>query len=302
MNRLVCWIVISNVLVACNDDVGLRKKDSFNSGTIHISADESFKPAIDAQVAVYEASFPETNIIVHYKTEAECLRDFIVDSIRMIITTRGFNEGERQAMIDSGGVGPTAATVAKDAIAVIVHPQRTDSFFTLQQIKDLVSGKGKENLIPVFDGLRATSTVRFMLDSVLRGGKLGANVVAAESSKGVIDYVAQTPNAIGFVGVSWVGNRDDTAQLSFLKKIKIARLESTDSAGAYVLPVQYLIYTDTYPMVRHLVYVLKENHLGLGTAFGNFLQSERGQLVFRRSYLQPLLRPFYIRQAELREE
>lgn len=277
-------------------------RDSFDRGTIHISCDESFRPVMDAQVAVYMSDFPEANIIVHYKPEAECLRDLLVDSIRMVIATRGYTEDERQAMIDSLGVGPEMKTVAHDAIAVVVHPGAADSFFTMEEIRGMLTGKNKGNVIPVFDGVRATSTVRFMLDSVLKGANLDTTVTAAKSSQGVIDYVAATPSAVGFLGVGWVGNREDTAQQSFLRKVRVARIESTDSANAFVKPVQYLIYTRSYPMVRDLVYVLKEKQLGLGKAFANFLKSERGQLIFRRAYLQPAIRPFYVRRAELREE
>ena len=285
----------------CSNRSAEKKIDKFDNGTIYISCDESFKPVIDAEVEVYQASYPDAHIIVQYKPEADCLRDFGVDSIRMIIATRGFSEKERQFMIDSLKVGPVQATVAHDAIAVIVHPEAKDSFFTMNRIRDLVSGNLKENLIPVFDGLKATSTVRFMIDSVLKGNNLGKNVVAAQSSEGVVDYVSKTPNAVGFIGVSWVGNKEDTSQQSFLKKIRLARLESTDSANAYVLPVQYLIYTKSYPMVRDLVYVLREQQYGLGGAFANFLKSDRGQLIFRRAYLQPAKKPFYVRRAELKD-
>jgi phosphate transport system substrate-binding protein len=276
--------------------------DTFKKGTIHISCDESFKPVIDALVQVYMYDYPDANIIVHYKPEAECLRDFFNDTIRMVIATRGFTPPERAKILDSIQIGAEKQTVARDAIAVIVHPSSPDSFFTVQQIRDLVTGKHKKNLIPVFDGLSATSTVRFMLDSVLQGQDLGSNVVAAQSSEGVIDYVARTPNAVGFLGVSWVGNKEDTAQRSFLRRVRIARLESTDSANAYVQPVQYLIYTNSYPLIRDLVYVLKEHHQGLGKGFASFLRSERGQLIFRRAYLHPAIRPFYVRKAELEEE
>lgn len=302
------WFGKSYLLLAffalggCGEKTEAEAPDNYHKGTVHISCDESFRPVIDAQVEVYQNSFPDTKIIVHYKPEADCLRDMAVDSIRMIIATRGFSEAERAFMLDSLKVQPTSSAIAKDAIAVIVHPSNADSFFTMNRIRDLVSGKLKEKLIPVFDGTRATSTVRFMLDSVLRGASLGPNVVAAQSSQGVVDYVASTPNAVGFLGVSWVGNREDTLQRSFLRKVRIARIESTDSVGGFVQPVQYLIYTKTYPMVRDLVYVLKEKHLGLGTAFANFLKSSRGQLVFRRAYLQPVIYGFYIRDAELREE
>lgn len=270
-----------------------------DSGTLYISCDESFKPAVDAQIQVYTFLYPKANIIVRYKPEADCLRDMLNDSVQLVIATRGASVREAALISDSLGLEAKSLTVAYDAIAVIVHPQAKDSFFTLQNIRDLVSGKSKSGLIPVMDGVKATSTVRFMLDSVLKSGTLGSNVTAAQNSVEVIDYVARTPSAVGFIGAEWIGNTDDTAQLSFLKKIKVARLESTDSAGGFVLPVQYLIYTKTYPFIRDLVYVLKERETGVGRGFANFMQDDKGQLIFRRSYLFPALRPFYTRDAKL---
>jgi phosphate transport system substrate-binding protein len=304
MMRIFSWNCLLVLLAgvfgwSCkNDDNG--PEDKYNKGTIYISCDESFKPVIDAQIQVYLADKPDAKIIVQYKPEAECLKDFFNDTIRMVIATRGFTAGEQNKMIDSIKNGGEKLTVARDAIAVIVHPGNPESDFSMAEIRDMIQGKHKKNLIPVFDGLRATSTVRFMLDSVLRDENLGSNVVAAQNSLGVIDYVSKTPNAVGFIGVSWVGSQVDTARQT-VGNVKIARLLSTDSANAYVLPVQYLIYTKSYPMIRDLVYVLKEQHYGLGKGFANFLKSERGQLVFRRAYLQPAIRPFYIRNAELEE-
>ena len=61
--------------------------DTTNSGTIHISVDESFKPVIDSQIQVFEALYPNAKIIADYKPEAECFKDLIKDSTRMIIVT-----------------------------------------------------------------------------------------------------------------------------------------------------------------------------------------------------------------------
>ena len=285
-----------------NDTDGSSRTDRFDSGVLHISCDESFKPVIDAQIQVYQAQYPNARIIAHYKPEAECIDDLTQDSARMVIMTRGLSKGEEQFLEDSFKIDVKSLTVAFDAIAVIVHPEGTDSLFTMAEIRELVAGKSNKNLIPVFDGLNATSTVRFMLDSVIRGQSLGKNVVAAESSLGVIDYVSKTKNAVGFLGVSWIGNWDDSTQVSHLKKVQLARLESTDSAGTFVLPVQYLIYTKTYPLIRDLVYVLKEKHTGLAHGFANFLRTDRGQLLFRRSFLFPAVRTFYIRDAELEKD
>lgn len=295
------WIILMVTVLGCKTDDQKKAElpDMFDRGTIHISCDESFKPVIDEEVKVYEALYPNIKIIVHYQPEAECLKDFAVDSIRMIIATRGFLESEKNLMVDSLHVAPDKLTVARDLVAVIVNPAAKDSFFTMTEIKDLLTGKSKKDLIPVFDGARATSTVRFMLDSVLKGQSFGKNVQAAKSSVEVVDYVSKTPNAIGFVGYSWVGNEEDTSQVSYMKRVRTAYVESKDSAGFYIKPSQYFIYTNSYPMVRDLVYTLKERHQGLGHGFAHFLYTMQGQLIFRRAYLMPVILPNYVRDAEL---
>ncbi len=298
-----CTLIIIAIGLSCKsyDDQRKELKDTKDRGTITISADESFKPIIDAQVKVYEANHPGTKINVQYKPEAECLMDFTVDSIRMVIATRGFTASEEQYMVDSLRVGPAKLIVAHDAVAVIVNPASEDSLYSMEEIRNILTGRHNKELIPVFDGVKATSTVRFIVDSILKDEPLTPKAVAARSSEGVIDYVSKTPGTIGFIGVSWIGNRQDSTQLSFMQKVKMVHLESTDKPGQYVLPYQANIYMRRYPMVRDLVYNLKENHRGLGRGFANFLSGEIGQLVFKRAYLVPARKNFIVRPATLRE-
>ena len=296
----LCFFLFFGIIACNNKEKNAGQANRFDKGTIYISCDESFKPVIDEEVRVYEGLYPETKIVVQYKPEAQCLKDIFVDSVKMVIATRGYSEVEKKWIADSIHVGVDNLVIARDLIAVIVHPSNKDSFFSMKEIKNLLTGNSKENLIPVLDGTTATSTVRFMLDSVLKGKRLGSNVMAAQNSTGVIDYVSKTPNAVGFVGFSWIGNEDDTSQLSYRKKVRMAYVESTDSAGGYVLPSQYFIYTKSYPMVRDLVYTLKEKNIGLAHAFAHFLYTMQGQLIFRRAYLMPVILPNYLRDAEMR--
>ncbi len=270
-------------------------------GTINVSADESFRPVIDELVAVYESNNPATNIRVTYKPEADCLRDIFNDSVRVVIATRGYNKAEEKFIIDSLRLQPAQLVVARDAVAVIVNPASPDTLFSMPDVKEILTGGFKKNLIPVFDGVQATSTVRYIVDSILKGNSLTKSAVAATSSEGVIDYVSKTPNAVGFIGVSWIGNKEDSSQISFLQKVKIARLESIDTAGLYVHPVQTNIYLQTYPMVRDLVYIRKEKHLGLGKGFTDFLTEQIGQLIFKRAYLVPARNNFISRPVRLRD-
>lgn len=283
---LLCAVLGFGLLVACSSGAG-GHTESLTSGTIHISVDESFKPVIDSHIKVFQNLNPDAKIIVHYKPEAECLRDLNEDSIRMVIVTRGLSEEEEKTLSDRLEFTPRQGIMAYDAIAVIVNNKSKDTLFTMQDIRSMVKGTSGYQYKVVLDGTSATSTVRFVIDSLLRGQPMGSNVMAAKSSEGVIDYVSNNTDAIGLIGVSWIGNKDDTTQLSFLKKVKIAELECVGCNGTYVVPVQYNIAYRRYPMIRPLHYILKENFDGLGSGFTNFLIYERGQKIFNRAYLLP---------------
>jgi len=275
--------------------------DTTTSGLIHISVDESFKPVIDSQIKVFESQNPAAKIMVHYKPEAECLRDLNVDSIRMVIVTRGLNETEEKTLATKLSFKPIYGPIAYDAIAVIVNTQVRDSLFTMQDIRSLVKGTSGYKYKVLLDGTTATSTVRYVVDSLLRGAPMSKDVVAASSSEGVIDYISKNTDAIGLVGVSWIGNKDDTTQLSFLKKVKIAKVECNKCDGSYVDPVQYNIAAHRYPMVRPLYYILKENYNGLGNGFVNFLIYEKGQKIFNRAYLLPARMSFEVREMSINQ-
>lgn len=268
-------------------------------GTIQISVDESFRPVIDSEIKVFESSFPDVKIIPHYKPEAECLRDLTTDSTRMVIVTRPLNKPEEQFYIDSFHVDPTQGPLAYDAIAVIVNNTSKDSIFEIKDLQNMLNGTDKQHQ-PVMDGLSATSTVRYAVDSILKGQPLGKNVMAARSSEAVINYVAGNPQAVGYIGVSWIGDRDDPQQLGFLKKVNIAAIRCTSCLGqTYVKPYQANIALRRYPLVRTLYYILKENYSGVGNNFVNFLQFERGQLIFSKAYLWPAKMTFQVRDTQL---
>jgi len=278
-----------------------KPTDTLYSGKILISVDESFKPVMDEFVKVYQSNYPGSEIEIRYKPEAECLKDFFVDSVRIVVATRGYTPGERSHIVDSFKVIPKKMIVARDAVAVIVHPDAQESLFTMQEIEQILTGTYKKKLIPVFDGLKATSTVRYIMDSVLKGKPLWPGTKGADSSEAVIDYVSKHKDAVGFIGVSWVADKDDSLQIGFLKKIKIAQLESLDKKNSYILPVQANIYYRRYPMVRDLIYTIKENHQGLGKGFVGFMVGEKGQLLFKQSYLMPAQLRLGIRRIRVYE-
>lgn len=298
---LYCSLCIGLFLVSCGSNNGkVDNRDTPEKGSISISVDESFKPVIEEQLKVYHASFPKSSIKVSYKSEAACFRDLQSDSTRMILVAKGLDEKEAEYYQSLISFKPQYGVLAYDAIAVIVNRSAKDSVFTMAQIKDILSGKNR--MTAVMDGKNATSTVRFLQDSVLKGKPFGTNVVAAENSEKVVDIVSGNPAVIGFVGLSWVGDMYDTNQQAQRKKIRLARLECVAclETGLFASPSQATITFGEYPLARPLYYILKENALGLGTGFMNFLSLERGQLIFRRAFLAPAKMGFNLRRGNIK--
>lgn len=302
---ILCLTMLFILAHSCNPQKNEKLDyDTPTSGTIHVSIDESFRPVMEEQIEMYEASYPGTRIIAHYKPEAECLRDLFKDtSNRMVIITRGLTDKEERFFNDSLNYTPAWNAMATDAVAVIVHTESTDTLFSLARLRDQLLGKINRHQLMVFDGLNATSTVRFITDSVLKGEKFDTSVVkAAKTSKEVIDYISSHKNAIGLIGINWIGNPENPEQVEQLKKVKIGYVECIICEDTpYVKPMQESILSKRYPLVRGLYYINKENYLGLGTGFINFLKYERGQLIFRRAYLGPVM-PFGIRNVKLNDK
>jgi len=289
------------LLFACKNQKVADDRDTPNKGTIYISVDESFKPVIEEQIKIHHSSFPETKIIASYKPEVECLRDLQKDSTRMIIIARGLFKNETAFFESNLGYQPQFAIMAYDAVAVIVNQASKDSIFTMADLKNILTGKSKR--IAVMDGKNATSTVRFLQDSILRGASFGANVVASKNSADVIDIVSKNENVVGFVGLSWVGDSYDSQQQQNLKKIRLALVECVRCVekGYFAKPSQASIAYAQYPLPRPMYYILKENAPGLGTGFMNFLSLERGQLIFKRALLVPAKMNFNKRSGKIKD-
>ena len=297
--------LVAVITLSCTRKKQIAVTDTPVSGFIDISVDESFKPVIDEQIKMFEASYAGAKINVHYKPEAECLKDLLKDSAtRLIIVTRGLNGKEERYFEDSMNYVPRWDKIATDAIAVVVNAKNTDTIFTLKRLQDQLSGRLGNKQPIVFDGLSATSTVRFAIDSILKGKSFDTSVVkAVTNSKAVLNYIASDENAIGLVGISWIGNPEDTAQVNMLKKVKMAYVKcDICSDSPYVKPSQLSILTKRYPLVRGLYYILKENYSGLGAGFVDFMQFERGQLIFKRAYLGSAKIGFAIRSVKINEK
>jgi phosphate transport system substrate-binding protein len=294
--RTILLLAVASIFIASCGDEAKGPTDTLSSGNISISVDETFKPIIEEELKVFDSSYPEANIKTSYKPEAECIKDFLNDTTRLILVTRDLSADEKKFLADKKIV-PTSLAVAKDAVAVILNNNAPDSLFSVGQIKSILTGKFDRKYTVVFDN-QGSSTLRYIQDSLLKGAPLGTNVFAAKGNDSVIDYVSKNPEAIGFVGVSYVSDYSDPEGLAFISRVKVASIFN-DKLGKSYKPYQAYIAPNWYPLTRKLFYINKETYPGLGTGFANFLARDRGQLIFKQSRLFPLRSDVIFREASV---
>lgn len=288
--------VIIALLLSCNRG-GKQPTDTPTTGTIRISVDQTYEPLIEAEIKVFESLYPKARVIADYKPEAECFKDLLNDSVRMVIVTRDFNEQEKQYFKELK-ISPHSMLLAWDALALITNPANPDSIFTMEQVRNIMDGTDKErNWQLVFDH-ENSSTVRYIRDSINKGKPLPPNTMAAKTNPEVVNYVSKNKNALGVIGVNWISDPNDSTTIEFTSQVTVAKVRA-DYGSEFVKPYQAYIATGAYPLKRGCFFCLREPYRGLGTGFATFLASYEGQLIIKNFRLFPARINAVFREAKI---
>lgn len=299
-------IVLLAALSACRSKSKEGPTDTYSSGVIAIAADESFEPIVQEEIDVFESLYPLAGIVPRYTTEVEAINLLLKDSVRLAIATRTLTEEEMNSF-HSRKFYPREIKLATDALALIVNRANPDSLLSVRDFRRILTGEAKnwkqvnprsglKDILVVFDN-KNSSTVRFAMDSVCGGKPLATeNVSALNTNQQVIDFVAENPEAIGVIGVNWLGNRGDTTNLSFKEEIRVMAVSAEDVAtpeNSYK-PYQAYLYYGNYPLARPIYAILNDPRNGLPWGFTSFMTSDKGQWIILKSGLVPATQPVRI--------
>ena len=278
--------------------------DTPTSGEAMIVCDECFAPIIEEEIAVFTGLNMEAFITPVYTSEAEAFKLFLEDSIRTLITTRELTLAEKE-YIKSMKLTPRSQKIAIDGIALIIHPDNKDSLISLSTIQKIILGEYKDwndfaqtksatprPLTVVFDNPNS-STVRFIRDSICKGQAMSNELVAADSNRAVIDYIASHPDAIGIIGVNWISNIKDTNQLNFINTIQTMAVSREDipTYGNSYKPYPAYFANGDYPLTREVYIHLTDVRGGLPAGFVAFIAGDSGQRIILKAGLVPATRP-----------
>lgn len=289
------------IWASCSDKPKNGRTDTVSSGAINFASDESFSPIIDEEIQVFQSANPNAKLTPIYTNEIDAVNLLLNDSLQLVITSRDFTKKELD-FLKSKNYLPQSIPLAYDGLALIVNNENTDSCMSVKDVKrilngevskwsDIYPGSKRGDILVCFDN-KQSSTVHFCVDSLLGGKPINSpNIMAAKTSKEVIDYVEETPNAIGIIGSNWLNDKRDTTNVTFNKNIRVMAISRLDKATGFnsFKPYQYYLYDGRYPLIRTVYALLNDPFRGLPMGFAHFLSSYKGQLIIKKSGMLPYM-------------
>jgi phosphate transport system substrate-binding protein len=169
--------------------------------------------------------------------------------------------------------------VANDGIAIIVNPSNTIPHLTLDQVKNIYTGKitkwseisgadvpNTNNQI-VLIGRDSSSGTRSYFDETILAKVTPAKTMLEQNSNGAVaQSVAQTPGAIGYVSIGYLS--------SDVKAVPIWY-----NADKIISPSEETVKDGTYPISRSLYMITNGEPTGLAKEYLDYILSADGQKV-----------------------
>jgi len=317
MKKNVSYILVGltiAALLSCNSkDKRGGRNDTQTSGTISFYADESFSPIIEEEVKEFEFKYPKAKLKPIYTDEITGLQKIKDLKTCLLITSRGLKDREI-AYLKTKRQLPEVFPIGYDGIAFIVNKANNDTCISVKDIKRILSGEIKQwsqiypnskrgNIEVVFDN-KQSATLSYVVDSILDGKPINSpNIVAAKTSKDVIDYIDKTPNAIGVIGSNWLNDKRDTTNTTFKKNIHVMSVSQRDKANEMNSwkPYQAYLLDGRYPFVRTLYCIVVDPQKALPWSFANYISSPTGQLILFKAGLLPYRGDINIRTVNIKK-
>jgi len=206
-----------------------------------------------AWAEAYMAARPQVRISVTGGGSGTGIAAMINGTVDIANASRAMKDVEKEAARENG-YEPVELTVARDAIAVVVHPDNPVDHLSLQQISDMYTRRvtnwrevgGDDRPIVLLSRESNSGTYVYFLENVIRQGDKKSDLLFSPdtllmpSSEGISTEIRQNVNAIGYDGLGYV--TDDQ------KMVAVA----ADPEGPFILPSVASVNDGSYPIARPL--------------------------------------------------
>ncbi len=301
LNYAFLGLLLTGFAIASCDNSDKRggRTDTPTSGEISFAADESFSPVIGELIDQFQFKYPKAKLNPIYTNENDGFNLIKEMKTCLFFTSRPLKDSE-VAYLKTKKQLPSVFPIGYDGLAIIVNPNNNDTCISVKDFKRILQGEvTKWNEVyknsklgdfeVVFDN-NQSATLHYVVDSILDGKPIdNPHITAAKTSADVIDYVHDTPNAIGVIGSNWLNDKRDSTNLTFIKNIRVMSVSVKDEAtpGNSWKPYQAYLLDGRYPFARTIYAICVDPQRALPWSFANYVTSPVGQLIVLKTGLLP---------------
>ena len=171
--------------------------------------------------------------------------------------------------------GFATVVIARDGVALVVHPSNPVVGLTLEQVRNLFCGRvanwkdvgGKDGAVRLITREEGSGTREAFAHLVMGKTRIASSALTQPSNGAVKELVKHDPNAIGFMSLGLVG-----------EELKALRVGGVTASAEDVL-------NGTYPLVRPFLFVTKGQVSPAAQRFIGYVLSAEAQQMLEKEGL-----------------
>ena len=299
------------------------KRGEYVKGADTIFCDDGFRNILEEEIDVFEYTYPGSNIIPSYVSEAKAVDALLGDTTQSIIVTHEFSKEQINYIKDTHKKVVKQRCIAVDAVGLIVNKDNALKEISVEDLGKILKGEitrwsqlavnDTANIQLVFDN-QNSSTVMYLREKFLDGKPITSNpnvhVFAEENNRQVFDVIKKNRSAIGIVSVSWLGDslemakkvpvadrieeykkQDDVVAKELTTEVKVLAVQNPTQENDFNLqsykPYQAYIATGEYPLFRKVYMVTTASNSTLMKSFYDFITGFVGQKIIANTGILP---------------
>ncbi|MDR0822994.1 MAG: phosphate ABC transporter substrate-binding protein [Endomicrobium sp.] len=286
-NRFLIFFLLTFILISCQS----RKESFGGADSIQIKGSDTVVNLVQVWAEKFVEGKDNISIGVTGGGSGTGFAALINKTCDIAMSSRKIEVEEANLAMD-GAVFPFEFVVGYDGLAVLVNKNNPIEELTMEQLRDIFTGKitnwkelgGDDLKIVILSRESNSGTHLFFKEQVLRLGNVNAkdefsyHSLLMPSSTAIFDEIEQNPHAIGYVGMGFANN--------LVKTIKVAQTKGAEA----ILPTMDNVLSWKYPISRPLYLYTNGEPKGLVKDFIDYTVSDKGQKIVEETFFVPIKR------------
>ncbi|MBS3741961.1 MAG: phosphate ABC transporter substrate-binding protein [Candidatus Cloacimonetes bacterium] len=244
---------------------------------LSVTGSTTVLPIAQKTAEIYMNKHSDINISIRGGGSGVGIAALIDGTAEIANASRPIKDKEIKAAKEKGA-NPYTNIVARDGIAVVVHPSNSIDKISIAQIKGIYTGEinnwnqlgGESKEIVVVSRDNSSGTYAVFNKLALGDSKVRGDAVTVASNNAAAQTVSQTPGAIGYIGLGYLSER-----VKALKVNGVKPTNKTVNSGDYTLARPLFMYTNGKPE-------------GLAKQYLDFIMSSEGQEIVKELGFVPV--------------